>query len=91
QGLALMAQHGASASRGNRDDHASRSATPPRHDDNSPLHSSNGSDEDDPRCPLTRDIMRAPIPTGFERPPPLGAYDGQTDPDEHIDNINAIL
>ncbi|MCI56539.1 hypothetical protein A2U01_0077790, partial [Trifolium medium] len=35
--------------------------------------------------------MRAHIPTGFERPPPLGAYDGQTNPDEHIDNINAIL
>ncbi|MCI76034.1 hypothetical protein A2U01_0097303, partial [Trifolium medium] len=41
--------------------------------------------------PISRDIMRAPIPTGFKRPPPLGAYDGQTDPDEHIDNINAIL
>ncbi|MCI76302.1 hypothetical protein A2U01_0097571, partial [Trifolium medium] len=35
--------------------------------------------------------MRAPIPAGFERPPPLGTYDGQTDPNEHIDNINAIL
>ncbi|MCI17560.1 hypothetical protein A2U01_0038708 [Trifolium medium] len=32
--------------------------------------------------------MRAPIPSGFEKPPPLGTYDGQTDPD---DNINAIL
>ncbi|MCI95962.1 hypothetical protein A2U01_0117261, partial [Trifolium medium] len=40
---------------------------------------------------LSRDIMRAPIPAGFERPPPLGTYDGQTDPDEHIDNINVIL
>ncbi|MCI33280.1 hypothetical protein A2U01_0054497, partial [Trifolium medium] len=35
--------------------------------------------------------MRAPIPAGFERPPPLRTYDGQTDPDEHIDNINAVL
>ncbi|MCI62901.1 hypothetical protein A2U01_0084158, partial [Trifolium medium] len=35
--------------------------------------------------------MRALIPAGFERPPPLGTYDGQFDPDEHIDNINAIL
>ncbi|MCI68662.1 hypothetical protein A2U01_0089923, partial [Trifolium medium] len=35
--------------------------------------------------------MRAPIPAGFERSPPLGTYDSQSDPDEHIDNINAIL
>ncbi|MCI87876.1 hypothetical protein A2U01_0109161, partial [Trifolium medium] len=35
--------------------------------------------------------MRAPIPSGFEKPPSLGTYYGQTDPDEHIDNINAIL
>ncbi|MCI56862.1 hypothetical protein A2U01_0078113, partial [Trifolium medium] len=35
--------------------------------------------------------MRAPIPAGFERPPPLGTYDGQSDLDKHIDNINAIL
>ncbi|MCI85781.1 hypothetical protein A2U01_0107060, partial [Trifolium medium] len=35
--------------------------------------------------------MRALIPAGFEKPPLLGTYDGQTDPDEHIDNINAIL
>ncbi|MCI95436.1 hypothetical protein A2U01_0116734, partial [Trifolium medium] len=34
--------------------------------------------------------MRAPIPSGFEKPPPLGTYDCQSDPDEHIDNINAI-
>ncbi|MCI38105.1 hypothetical protein A2U01_0059333, partial [Trifolium medium] len=38
-----------------------------------------------------RGIMRAPIPAGFERPPPLGTYDGQTVPDEHIHNINVIL
>ncbi|MCI81208.1 hypothetical protein A2U01_0102481, partial [Trifolium medium] len=35
--------------------------------------------------------MRAPIHAGFDIPPPLGTYDGKTDPDEHIDNINAIL
>ncbi|MCI08238.1 hypothetical protein A2U01_0029314, partial [Trifolium medium] len=35
--------------------------------------------------------MRAPIPLGFKKPPPLGTYDGKTDPDDHVDNINAIL
>ncbi|MCI77148.1 hypothetical protein A2U01_0098418, partial [Trifolium medium] len=35
--------------------------------------------------------MRAPIPSGFEKPSPLGTYDGKTDPDGHIDNINVIL
>ncbi|MCI09591.1 hypothetical protein A2U01_0030678 [Trifolium medium] len=35
--------------------------------------------------------MRAHIPSGFEKPPPLETYDGQTDPDKHIDNINVIL
>ncbi|MCI32501.1 hypothetical protein A2U01_0053715, partial [Trifolium medium] len=50
-----------------------------------------GSDEEDSRCPLSKEIMRAPIPAGFEKPPQLGTYDGQTDPDEHIDNINAFL
>ncbi|MCI56163.1 hypothetical protein A2U01_0077414 [Trifolium medium] len=35
--------------------------------------------------------MRAPIPSGFEKPPPLGTYDGQADPDDHADNINTIL
>ncbi|MCI63518.1 hypothetical protein A2U01_0084775, partial [Trifolium medium] len=35
--------------------------------------------------------MKAPIPTGFEKPPQLGTYDGQADPDEHIENINAIF
>ncbi|MCI80458.1 hypothetical protein A2U01_0101729, partial [Trifolium medium] len=48
-------------------------------------------DEEDYRCPLSKEIMRAPIPAGFGRPPPLGTYDGQTDPDEHIDNINVII
>ncbi|MCI56605.1 hypothetical protein A2U01_0077856, partial [Trifolium medium] len=50
-----------------------------------------GSDEEDSRCPLSKEIMRAPIPAGFEKPPQLRTYDGQADPDKHIDNINAIL
>ncbi|MCI74798.1 hypothetical protein A2U01_0096062, partial [Trifolium medium] len=56
-----------------------------------PHHSPPGSDEEDSRCPLSKEIMRAPIPPVFEKPPQLGTYDGQTDSDEHIDNVNAIL
>ncbi|MCI63090.1 hypothetical protein A2U01_0084347, partial [Trifolium medium] len=56
QGLLLMAKQGVSASDNYRGGRGSRSTTPPRHDNNSPLQSPNGSDEDDPRCPLSRDI-----------------------------------
>ncbi|MCI45520.1 hypothetical protein A2U01_0066759, partial [Trifolium medium] len=73
-----------------RGNHGHGNPTPPR--DNSPRHSPpHGSDDEDFRCPLLIEIMRAPIPAGFEKPPLFGTYDGQTDPDEHIDNINAIL
>ncbi|MCI88174.1 hypothetical protein A2U01_0109460, partial [Trifolium medium] len=69
---------GASSSR-NRGNHGYRSPTPPR-------YSPYGSDEEPYSCPLSRDIMRAPIPSGFQKPPPLGTYDGQTDPDDHVNN-----
>ncbi|MCI60036.1 hypothetical protein A2U01_0081291, partial [Trifolium medium] len=77
-----MTKQGASSSRfcGNN---GYRSPTPPPRDESPPRRSPEGSDE--------KDIMRAPIPAGFERPPPLGIYDRQTDLDEHIDNINAVL
>ncbi|MCI94502.1 hypothetical protein A2U01_0115800, partial [Trifolium medium] len=55
----LMAKQGASTSDNYRGGRGSRSPTPPRYENNSPLQSPNGSDEDDPRCPLSRDIMRA--------------------------------
>ncbi|MCI44275.1 hypothetical protein A2U01_0065514, partial [Trifolium medium] len=89
QGLVLMAKQGPSSSRswGNR---GQNSPTPLR-DNSPPRHSPRGSDEEDYRCPLSKEIMRAPILAGFERPPPLETYDGQSDPDEHIDNINVIL
>jgi hypothetical protein len=86
--------------RENRDyDH--RSTTPiPRYND-SPERSPNGSEEEDTDCPLSRDIMRAPIPAGLERLPNLPAwlerlpnlpaYDGLIDPDDHVNNFNAIL
>ncbi|MCI54565.1 hypothetical protein A2U01_0075815, partial [Trifolium medium] len=63
QGLTLTAKQGASASCSNRGDHGYRSPTPPR-DDNSPPRYSDGSDEEAARCPLSRDIMRVPIPSG---------------------------
>ncbi|CAJ2662458.1 unnamed protein product [Trifolium pratense] len=91
QGLALMSKQGASGSYRPR---RSRSPTPmpgdysPRSSED---HSPNGSDEGDPRCPLSRDILRKHIPKGFERPPTLPAYDGLTDPDDHIANVNANL
>ncbi|MCI50962.1 hypothetical protein A2U01_0072206, partial [Trifolium medium] len=31
------------------------------------------------------------LPTGLEKPPQLGTYDGLTDPDEHIENIDVML
>ncbi|CAJ2677241.1 unnamed protein product [Trifolium pratense] len=91
QGLANMAKHGASGSYRPR---KSRSPTPmpgdysPRSSED---HSPNGSDEGDPRCPLSADILRKRVPKGFERPPTLPAYDGLTDPDDHIANVNANL
>ncbi|CAJ2638239.1 unnamed protein product [Trifolium pratense] len=91
QGLALMSKQGASGSYRPR---KSRSPTPmpgdysPRSSED---HSPNGSDEGDPRCPLSKDILRKHIPKGFERPPTLPAYDGLTDPDDHIANVNANL
>ncbi|MCI56518.1 hypothetical protein A2U01_0077769, partial [Trifolium medium] len=71
-----MAKQGPSSSRGI---HGHNSPTPPR-DNSPPRRSSHGSDEEDYRCPLSKEIMRAHIPAGFERPPPLGTYDGQSDP-----------
>jgi hypothetical protein len=83
-----MARHGGSSSRHHDYDH--RSPTPiPRNED---LHdySPNGSDEEDKDCPLSREIMRAPIPPGLDKLPNLPSYDGLTDPDDHINNFNAI-
>lgn len=31
------------------------------------------------------------LPVGLENPPLLGTYDGTSDPDEHIENIDALL
>ncbi|CAJ2656849.1 unnamed protein product [Trifolium pratense] len=89
QGLSLMTKQGQPVSRSYHTDQFSRSPTPNRED--SPPLNSQESDEEDPRCPLSHDILQAPVPKGCERPPPLPAYDGLTDPDEHIASVNATL
>ncbi|CAJ2674993.1 unnamed protein product [Trifolium pratense] len=82
-------REGQPVSRSHHTDQFSRSPTPDR--EGSPPLNSQESDEDDPRCPLSHDILQAPVPKGCERPPPLPAYDGLTDPDEHIASVNATL
>ncbi|CAJ2646545.1 unnamed protein product [Trifolium pratense] len=89
QGLSLMTKQGQPVSRSHHTDQFSRSPTPNR--EGSPPLNSQESDEEDPRCPLSHDILQAPVPKGFERPPALPAYDGLTDPDEHIASVNATL
>jgi len=41
--------------------------------------------------PFTQRVRDTPIPRGLEKPPQMDSYDGTTDPDEHIENIEAIL
>ncbi|MCI47246.1 hypothetical protein A2U01_0068487, partial [Trifolium medium] len=65
-----MVKQGPSSSRSRRN-HGQHSPTPPR-DNSPPRRSPYGSDDEDYRCPLEREIMKGPIPAGFERPPPLG-------------------
>ncbi|KAK2366720.1 hypothetical protein QL285_080069 [Trifolium repens] len=91
QGLRDMARQGVSSSRHARDNREYRSPSPiPRYDD-ATEYSPNGSEEEDSVCALSRDIMRAPIPTELEMLPNLPSYDGLTDPDGHINNFNTIL
>ncbi|MCI24966.1 hypothetical protein A2U01_0046154 [Trifolium medium] len=80
-----MSKQGPSSSR-SRGIHGHKTPTPPR-DNTPPRRSPHGSDYEDYRCPFSKEIMRVPIPAELS----LGTYDGQSDPDEHIDNINAIL
>ena len=50
-----------------------------------------GSEDDEPHGSLVREIIDTQLPIGLEKPPPLGTYDGTHDPDEHIENIDALL
>ncbi|MCI40224.1 hypothetical protein A2U01_0061456, partial [Trifolium medium] len=54
-----MSKQGASSSR-NRGNHGYRSPTPPQSDNNPLQHSPEGNDEEASRCPLSKEIMRAP-------------------------------
>ncbi|WJX89707.1 hypothetical protein P8452_71681 [Trifolium repens] len=49
------------------------------------------SDEDMYPRPLTERVMRVPLPPGLEKLPIMDTYDGSTDPDDHLENIVAIL
>jgi len=42
-------------------------------------------------APFTLRIRDAPIPRGLEKPLQMDSYEGTTDPDEHIENIEAVL
>ena len=35
--------------------------------------------------------MEARLPVGLEKKPPLRSYDDATDPDDHIEDIDALL
>ncbi|MCI57892.1 hypothetical protein A2U01_0079143, partial [Trifolium medium] len=35
--------------------------------------------------------MEVPLHVGLEKPPAMDTYDGLTDPDDHIKNIEAVL
>jgi hypothetical protein len=35
--------------------------------------------------------MRVPLPVGLEKPPAMDTYDGTTDPDDHIENVEVVL
>ncbi|GAU10324.1 hypothetical protein TSUD_417530, partial [Trifolium subterraneum] len=54
-------------------------------------HSPGWSDDEVYKGLLTRHIMDLELPRVLQKPPQLGKYDGLTDPDIHIQNIDAIL
>ncbi|GAU46466.1 hypothetical protein TSUD_402330 [Trifolium subterraneum] len=56
-----------------------------------PTHSLGWSDDEVYKGPLSRQIMDLELPRALQKPPQLGKYDGLTDPDIHIQNIDAIL
>jgi len=72
--------------------------SPPRRNRCSwPSSSSSSDDERDTRgvryrySPFTWCIRDTPIPRGLEKPPQMDSYDGTSDPDEHIENIEVVL
>ncbi|GAU52019.1 hypothetical protein TSUD_418360, partial [Trifolium subterraneum] len=78
----------AQGSRG--DDYQNRRENSPRREE-TPTHSPGWSDDEVYKGPLSRQIMDLELPRALQKPPQLGKYDGLTDPDIHIQNIDAIL
>ncbi|GAU40250.1 hypothetical protein TSUD_219610 [Trifolium subterraneum] len=78
----------AQGSRG--DDYQNRRENSPRREE-TPTHSPGWSDDEVYKGPLSRQIMDLELPRALQKPPKLGKYDGLTDPDIHIQNIDAIL
>ncbi|PNX67828.1 hypothetical protein L195_g055837, partial [Trifolium pratense] len=80
-----------------RNEELSRNSTPPRRHsprrENPPHHQRHRSpaDRDSHQGPLSRRIRELPLPVGLEKPPVMDTYDGSTDPDEHIENLEALL
>ncbi|KAK2455577.1 hypothetical protein QL285_003015 [Trifolium repens] len=54
-------------------------------------HRTPESDEDRYLGPLSERVMRVPLPLGLEKLPAMDTYDGSTDPDDHLENIEAVL
>ncbi|PNX55094.1 hypothetical protein L195_g048720, partial [Trifolium pratense] len=80
-----------------RNEELSRNSTPPRRHsprrDNPPRHQRQRSpaERESHQGPLSRRIRELPLPVGLEKPPAMDTYDGSTDPDEHIENLEALL
>ncbi|GAU47331.1 hypothetical protein TSUD_101190 [Trifolium subterraneum] len=72
------------------DDYQYRRENSPRREE-TPIHSPGWSDDEVYKGPLSRQIMDLELPRALQKPPQLGKYDGLTDPDIHIQNIDAIL
>ena len=48
-------------------------------------------DDDEPYGLLSREFMEARLPIGIKKLPLLGSYNGMTDPDDHIEDIDVLL
>ncbi|GAU15394.1 hypothetical protein TSUD_04640 [Trifolium subterraneum] len=71
-------------------DHRSRGDKSPPLDE-TPTHSPGWSDDEVYRGPLSKQIMDLELPHGLQKPPQLEKYNGLTDPDIRIQNIEVIL
>ncbi|KAK2409752.1 hypothetical protein QL285_045156 [Trifolium repens] len=70
---------------------ARRHRSPPKSSERYRRHRTPESDEEKYLGPLSERIMRVPLPPGLEKLPVMDTYDGSTDPDDHLENIEAVL